>query len=422
MYIMTTVNIINNSLDILEPITEDNSIISYQYRDHTSQNQNINDHSDIIIEVNSTNSYIKPSESVLVIEGQLRKNNVNHDVYTVADEVALVNNAMMYLFNEISYSINDVEMERIKHPGQISSMLGYAKYPDDFSTSSGMRMCWSKDTTKHANSVEFVASAAVPAAGYIPSKNPEYNQGFAIRKSFLMSDNALGNFEFAIPFSHMFGFSEYNKVLWGLKHTLKLTQNSNNNLAVHRRNGVDEGEIYLRRVSWSIPYVKIEPVTETKVMSILKDDHPVPVAFSARTAATKSVPAGLAPFEWRLSVPGGVEKPRWIIVGFQTDRVRTQEQNPAIFDHLSISNCYCELNSERYPSFDITTNFDINKYSKLYDWFNNFKNEYYKFDDLVGGTQVNFSAFKSLFPIIVFDVRRQDEKLKSGVVDMNLSF
>jgi hypothetical protein len=381
---MTTVNTINDSLNILEPIEEDNSIISYQYRDYTPQNQNINDHSDIIIDVNTTNSYIKPSDSILIIEGQLRKSNANHDVYDVVDEVALVNNAMMYLFKEISYSINDIIMERITNPGQISSMLGYLKYPDDFSTSSGMRMCWSKDTTNHANSSEFAASTGAPAAGYIPSKNAEYNQGFAIRKSFLMSNNARGNFEFAIPFRHMFGFSEYNKVIWGLKHTLKLTQNSNNNLAIHRRTGVDEGEIHLRKVSWSIPHVKIEPVTQTRVMSILKGDQSLPVRFSGRTAACITVPAGLAPFQWRISVPGGIEKPRWIIVGFQTARDRSQEQNPALFDHLSISNCYVELNSEKYPSFDITTNFAINKYSKLYDSFNNFKNEYYKFDDLVG--------------------------------------
>ena len=46
--------------------------------------------------------------------------------------------------------------------------------------------------------------------------------------------------------------------------------------------------------------------------------------------------------------------------------------------------------------------------------FNNFKEEYYGFNSLVGGTQVNFAAFKSLFPIIVFDVRKQKERLKTG--------
>ena len=54
---------------------------------------------------------------------------------------------------------------------------------------------------------------------------------------------------------------------------------------------------------------------------------------------------------------GGVEKPRWIIIGFQTARINTQQQNPAAFDHLNLKNAYVTLNSERYPMLDITTNF-----------------------------------------------------------------
>ena len=41
--------------------------------------------------------------------------------------------------------------------------------------------------------------------------------------------------------------------------------------------------------------------------------------------------------------------------------------------------------------------------------FDDFKKEYYCIDSLVDGTQVNVPAYKSLFPIIVFDVRRQKE-------------
>ena len=54
--------------------------------------------------------------------------------------------------------------------------------------------------------------------------------------------------------------------------------------------------------------------------------------------------------------------------------------------------------------------------------FNNFKEEYYGFNSLVGGTQVNFAAFKSLFPIVVFDVRKQKERLKTGVMDIQIKF
>ena len=54
--------------------------------------------------------------------------------------------------------------------------------------------------------------------------------------------------------------------------------------------------------------------------------------------------------------------------------------------------------------------------------FDSFKREFYGFNSFVGGTQVNFATFKSLFPIIVFDVRHQSEKIKTGVVDIQLNF
>ena len=40
----------------------------------------------------------------------------------------------------------------------------------------------------------------------------------------------------------------------------------------------------------------------------------------------------------------------------------------------------------------------------------------------MGGTQVNVASYKSLFPIIIFDVRKQNEKLKTGVTDIQVRF
>ena len=115
-----------------------------------------------------------------------------------------------------------------------------------------------------------------------------------------------------------------------------------------------------------------------------------------------------------------VEKPRYIIIAFQTDKSDDQEQNPAVFDNLSLTNAYVTMTSERFLTSDIITNFAINDYVKLYDMYDSFKKDYYGIDSLVGGTQVDFPAFKTLFPILVFDVRKQNEKLRTGVTDIQV--
>jgi hypothetical protein len=178
-----------------------------------------------------------PSESYLIIEGQLRK--ADHTAYAAADEVSLINNAMMYLFNSISYDIGGNNMEKIDSPGQITSMLGYLSYPDDYNTCAGLMSCWSKDTTANAVSKRYnqspavAANSAITAGHFTPIDNPDYNQGFAARRALLMSADPPGSFSFLIPFDHVFGFGSYNKVIYNIKHSLKFVRNSSNNLAIY---------------------------------------------------------------------------------------------------------------------------------------------------------------------------------------------
>jgi hypothetical protein len=100
----------------------------------------------------------------------LRKHG-NNNAYAAADEITLINNAMMYLFSSIKYELGNQTIETINCPGQTTSMLGYLSYPDDFSKSAGLICCWSKDTNTTADSSKYAASAAAPIAGYIPGVN-----------------------------------------------------------------------------------------------------------------------------------------------------------------------------------------------------------------------------------------------------------
>ena len=205
-----------------------------------------------------------------------------------------------------------------------------------------------------------------------------------------------------------------------MKHTLTLTRGSDNQ-ALYRNAGAADGKIDITSISWYMPQIQMTPEYLTGMRNMIEQKVTIPLGFRARTSEQTTLAQTFNP-TWRLSVTGGVEKPRWIIIGFQTSRIDTQLQNPAVFDHLSLKNAYVTLNSERYPMSDIITNFDKNEYMKLYSMFDDFKKEYYGIDSLVGGTQVNVAAYKSLYPIIVFDVRKQNEKLKTGVTDIQVRF
>ena len=50
---------------------------------------------------------------------------------------------------------------------------------------------------------------------------------------------------------------------------------------------------------------------------------------------TASIPQSIS-FSWRLSVKSSSEVPRFIIVGFQTNKSGNIEQNPSIFDNVEL--------------------------------------------------------------------------------------
>ena len=158
------------------------------------------------------------------------------------------------------------------------------------------------------------------------------------------------NFSFNIPLSHIFGFAEYKKVIYGQKHTLTLTR------------GADT------QIQLSSEYL-------AGMRSLIKQKVTIPISFKARSCEQITL-TQTQNYTWRLSVTGGVEKPRYIIIAFQTAKSDDQEQNPAIFDNLQLENAYVTLNSERFPTNDIITDFATNDYVKLYDMFDSFKKEY----------------------------------------------
>jgi len=150
--------------------------------------------------------FTHPSESYLVFEGRLTKADGSN--YANADVVALTNNGIMHLFSNISYYLYNQEMESVFHPVKASTMSGLLKYFDDFSRAQGLNQLWCKDSGTTASTAD--------------------NTGFATRHAYVVrSPTEKGAFSFRIPLKHIFGFCEdYDKIVYGLKHTLTLVRKS----------------------------------------------------------------------------------------------------------------------------------------------------------------------------------------------------
>ena len=78
------------------------------------------------------------------------------------------------------------------------------------------------------------------------------------------------------------------------------------------------------------------------------------------------------------------------------------------------------LNHCRYPSLDMPTDFTKEQFAGVYKSFYDFASRYYGIDNLLAGSAVNPTAFKSFYPIHIFDVSKQSERLREGVLDLTV--
>ena len=234
--------------------------------------------------------------------------------------------------------------------------------------------------------------------------------GWNIRRNYITKNSdPKGSFSFKIPLHYIFGFCEdYDKVVYGFKHKLTLTRNDDNN-AVDGGGGGDDvadGKITLSKISWFMPHVTPADKDKMELYKIIERKEKLPVGYRMIQCDTTAIPPTTS-FSWRLSVKSSPEEPRFIIVGFQTNKSGSQKTNPPIFDNVRVSNIYATLNSTRYPTADYNISFLATKFGRVYGDAAEFRTKFFNMDQLVSNRNITPSDYKTLYPLFLFDVSAQ---------------
>ena len=364
----------------------------------------------IRLAIETQDIFTHPSKSFLIIEGELKKDDNNR--YADDDQIALTNNGMMHLFKRIRYDLSGQEIENIMNVGQATTMLGLLKYPDDFSKSKGLNQLWYKDTTDTT---------------IIDNANANFNAGFKIRHDYIITNSRpRGSFSFRIPLKHIFGFcGDYDKVVYGLKHNLTLTRNDYNEAIYRGANAaaggaLAVGKVVLSKISWFMPHVTPADKDKMELYKIIERKEKIPVGYRMIQCDSALIPQNSTSFSWRLSVKSSPEVPRFIIVAFQSGKSNNQLQNPSIFDNVNVSNIYAMLNSVRYPTADYNIVFAGQKFSRVYGDVAEFRAKFFNMDELVSSRNITPADYRTLYPLFLFDVSKQSEKLKYSTTDIQI--
>ena len=369
-----------NLLDIKSPIVFDESVAHWEVHSHLPfATSTFNNSDEIHIVIQHQDQCLLPSRSSIRVIGKITQT----DNTKIKAGTSLVNMAICHLFSEIRYLLNAIEIDKCKNVGSTVLMKAY------------------------------------------PSLNP--NQLKFLEISGWDSSNRIdddGNFEVILPLSLILGFAEdYQKIIVNAKHELVLTRsNTDRNAIIQTQQAVTDKNTFkftLTEIEWLMPIIILSNAKKASLLKFIEKDPALTLSFRSWELYEYPQIPETSKHIWTVKTSSQLEKPRYIILAFQTARNNELTANASEFDHCNIRNVKLFLNSQYYPYGDMNLDMDNNQFALLYEMFANFQTSYCgKNIELI----LNMTAFKDRVPLIVFDCSRQNEMLKSAPVDVRLEF
>lgn len=367
-------------LNITNDIEFDNSITSksfHTYLPYAGTSFGFND--EIRIPIQNSEIYTLPSSSHLYFEGVL-----THPDGKIPASLKLVNNFICHLFDEIRYEIGGQVIDKVRNPGIAITLKNYIS-----------RNKLESDRLKNA--------------------------GWSIDDDCIYKiNNANGKFNVCVPLNILFGFCEdYKKILVNVRQELVLLRSNSDSNAIIDSTNAYKSEIKLNKILWKMPHVSVNDATRLNLLNIINKEMNVKIAFrSYEIAELPSVPQ-TTKHAWSIKSVNQLEKPRFIILAFQTGRKGITNKNASMFDHCKIANAKLYLNAQQYPYDNLQINYDIDQYATLYEMYSLFQESYY---EKISEPLLDILQFKNIAPIIVIDCLHQNDDLSTGTVDIRMEF
>ncbi|XP_073979167.1 uncharacterized protein [Rhodnius prolixus] len=366
-------------LNVSAGVNFEERIIDYEYHTHQPFTRSLENSDEIVIAVQHQDIYTVPSKSYLYIQGQLIREGATEA--TADQDMRLVRNGILFLFDEIKYKLNGVLVDQVRNPGIANTLKGYVSH----------------------NSAKVTA---LEVAGWMPPHQ------------LAKINDKDGNFDVCIPMDTVMGFFEdYNKMLLQGKQELILNRSRNDTNAVILEKDEENATVKLKSVQWKIPYVRVSDVQKLKFLNFINKGKTALMPFRSWDLIEYPTLPATKKHTWTLKTSTNLEKPRYVIIGFQTDKKNNKKMDPSLFSNVNITNIKLHLNSEIYPYDELNIDFSKNHYSILYYMYQSFQHSYYgKRNEPL----LTKEHFKDYAPIVVIDCSRQSEAIKSSTVDIRI--
>lgn len=349
-------------LNVLQRPVIDNTIIRKEFHSYLSYLPSYENNDEIRISIQNQDLYVLPSESFLYIEGIITKN----DNTLIDDLITLHSNCMAYLFSEIRYELNGIEIDRTRYVGKTTDLKNILSFQNN--------------NMKYKN------------AGW------STNEDLKVKK---------GHFNFCLPLNLLLGFAEdYNKIILNGKHELILLREKDNKNVY--KSSEAKARMKILNIVWKMPHIQLADSYKLQMLKVINKQTPLLISFRSWDMYYNPILPETTSCIWNVKLAAETERPRFIILAFQTNNV---------YNHCNLSDIKVYLNSDVYPYDNLNQKFDINKFALFYEMYLNFQQSYYGVES---HPLLTPQLFKDQAPFFVINVSHQNETVKSGPIDIRI--
>ena len=350
----------------------------------------------------------------------------DHAAIAVADTIGTVNGSNS-LIKKIQVRAEGREVYDCDYANHCVNIKNLLEYNPSYAKSVGTNEYYFPDTSRHANGSKYVTQqvAHTGQAGnqqrqMVGTDNVNYNKGFAARKV-LLGASAEVNCE--IPLNRYSFFEELqDKLLPNVRIELQIEMENDKNLIWRGDGQVDAAGTTYRLIITRLQLYVPRMIFNAEGQKLYLENYLKPHKWTYLTETTynqdmRTQRTG----NFRLT--NGILKPRHVFIFFINNaNLDNQLSNPFLYNTFSVSTnprtldqCYLEVgNGNEYPHLKYEPTLDSSRVFRDVMKYVNANN------DLQGGTLLNISNFKNLYPFVYFDLTKQRTDLRDG--NTKLSF
>lgn len=372
----------NNILGINTLAVQDDTIIRKEIYPYTPYTTSFSESDEIRIAIQSKDSYLLPCESYIYM--QITATTAGTHVDADA-EVKFVKNYASFLFSDVRYELNGVEIDRVRNVGRASTMK------------------------------LMTASRASHLFGY-----SQYCKTF--EKTSPRGD-AAKVYDIAIPLCVWFGFcDDYRKIILNCKHELILNRSRQ---SLDCTNGGGEAatgatiSVAVNKIEWKMPHITLSDRAKLNMMNYLAKNRKITIQHRSMDMVEYPQLPQTTSHIWAVKTVSHLNRPRYVIVGLQTNRNGVRVRDAAKFDSCNVSELRLHMNSQIFPYNMSALDIGNGLYAELFDSYASIQSSYYNGTELSNPFGISCADFQSC-PLFVFDTSRADESLINSSVDIRV--